>query len=111
MGGIVPYLASGRGGAPGGEPSEEAVVVDEPDSAAAGTGVAQRSLRLGREVADAARVLLLVRSTGGITRGHLRLRVGHGHGWPSALHFTLPCRKEGGSGGGLSRTSRNLQFY
>lgn len=72
------YLASGWGGAPSGEPSEEAVVVDEPDGAAAGAGVAQRPLHLSREVADAASVVLLFRPTPtvGVGRGHRS--VGHG---------------------------------
>jgi hypothetical protein len=53
--------------------------VDEPDASAAGAGVAQGAVRLGREVADAARVLLFVFhlfAGPGRARGHRR-RVGH----------------------------------
>lgn len=52
------HLAPGL--AAGGEPSEEAVVVDEPDAAAAGAGAAQRAIRLGGEAADAALVPIFV---------------------------------------------------
>ena len=50
--------------------------MDEPDTSTAVAGVAQGAVRLGREVADAARVLLRLFVGPGRARCHRR-RVGH----------------------------------
>jgi hypothetical protein len=61
------------GGAAGGEPSEEAVVVDEADGPTAGAGVPQGAPRLRRDAADAALLLLLLLLLLAVRRGDRRL--------------------------------------
>lgn len=77
--GDLPAAHLAPGLAAGGEPSEEAVVVDEPDAAAAGAGAAQGTIRVGGEAADAALVpIFVVRPVRGGGERHLRRR-GGGH--------------------------------
>ena len=59
--------------------------MDEPDASAAGAGVAQGPARLCREVADAARVLVVAFRFAGQERGDRRV----GHGEP-AVPFPTP---------------------
>jgi hypothetical protein len=61
--------------------------VDEPDASAAGAGVAQGAARLCREVADAARVLVVAFRFAGQERGDRRV----GHGDPAVPFPTLGC--------------------
>ena len=71
--------------AAGGEPSEEAVVVDEPDAAAAGAGAAKGTIRLGGEAADAALVPIFVVRP--VRRGVERRLQGRGGGHPSVSFY------------------------
>lgn len=61
--------------------------MDEPDASAAGAGVAQGAARLCREVADAARVLVVAFRFAGQERGDRRV----GHGDPAVPFPTLGC--------------------
>lgn len=62
--------------------------MDEPDASAAGAGVAQGAARLCREVADAARVLVVAFRFAGRERGDRR--VGHGHAEPASRTVRSP---------------------